>query len=142
MNTFNDLSGLTASDTARLVRQRDISPVEVIDAAIKRVEQRNGSLNALIYTDFEQARQHARALEAKIMKGIDPGLLAGVPTAMKDLYLRRCPGTEGFHSGLREHLPGAYRACRCDPARQDQQPVARFPRNYRQSFVRSDSQSV
>jgi amidase/aspartyl-tRNA(Asn)/glutamyl-tRNA(Gln) amidotransferase subunit A len=90
-----------------LVRQRDISPVEVIDAAIKRVEQRNGSLNALIYTDFEQARQHARALEAKIMKGIDPGLLAGVPTAMKDLFDFKpgWPSTFGGVPALKDFIP-------------------------------------
>jgi amidase/aspartyl-tRNA(Asn)/glutamyl-tRNA(Gln) amidotransferase subunit A len=107
MNTSNDLSGLTAADTARLVRQREISPVEVIDAAIKRIEQRNGSLNAFIHTDFEQARQRARALEAEIMKGNDPGSLAGVPTAMKDLFDFKpgWPSTFGGIPALKDFIP-------------------------------------
>ncbi|MDB5775493.1 MAG: glutamyl-tRNA(Gln) amidotransferase subunit [Herbaspirillum sp.] len=107
MNTLNDLSGLSASETARLVRRREISPVETIAAAIERIERRNPSLNALIYTDFEQATQRARALETQIMKGVDPGPLAGVPTAMKDLFDFKpgWPSTFGGVPALKDFIP-------------------------------------
>ncbi|USJ28505.1 amidase [Ensifer adhaerens] len=81
-----DLDYASASELAMLVRRRQLSPVEVVDHAIQRIEARNPSLNAFVHTDFEGARVRARALEARIAKGEDIGHLAGVPTAIKDLY--------------------------------------------------------
>ncbi|PRD43013.1 amidase [Phyllobacterium phragmitis] len=82
----SNLDYASAAQTSRVVRQRKISPVEVIEHAISRIEARDPSLNAFAHTDFDQARSRAKQLEARILAGDDVGPLAGVPTAMKDLF--------------------------------------------------------
>jgi len=84
--TGSKLDFASASEIARNVRERRISPVEVTDHAIARIEARNGAINAFVFTAFDQARERARELEKRIMAGKDVGPLAGVPTAMKDLF--------------------------------------------------------
>ena len=103
-------AGLSASEIARLVRARQVSPRDVIEAAIARTESRNPSLNAIIYTDFEQARLRARQLEQRIMQGETVGLLAGVPTFMKDLFDFKpgWPSTLGGIRALKAFKPDFY----------------------------------
>jgi amidase len=81
----SDPMDLTAADMARLVRNRTVSPVELVEASLARIEKLNGALNAIVTLAAEQARTAARALEQKIMCGEDPGLLAGVPVGIKDV---------------------------------------------------------
>ncbi len=80
------LSGLTAAETARLVKTRKLSPVEVVESAIAGIEARNPSLNAFIYMGFDDARAAARGAEEAVMKGGDLPPLHGVPSAIKDLF--------------------------------------------------------
>lgn len=82
----HDLGEMSASETARRVKAGEIRPIEVIDAAIARIETRNPSVNALVYTNFEHARKAAQDLERRIASREDVGALAAVPTAMKDLF--------------------------------------------------------
>jgi amidase/aspartyl-tRNA(Asn)/glutamyl-tRNA(Gln) amidotransferase subunit A len=63
-----------------------VSPVEVLEATIERIEARNPSLNALVYLGFDDARAAAREAEAALMSGEAVGLLHGVPAAIKDLF--------------------------------------------------------
>ncbi|WP_426703049.1 amidase [Rhodanobacter sp. Col0626] len=101
----HDLGELSAAATARLVKTGEVRPTEVVDAAIARIEARNPSLNALVYTDFEHARQAARNLERRMSAGEDVGALAAVPTAMKDLFgeYPDWPSTMGGIPALRNH---------------------------------------
>jgi amidase/aspartyl-tRNA(Asn)/glutamyl-tRNA(Gln) amidotransferase subunit A len=71
---------------ASRIRRRELSPVEVIDAFIARIERRNPSLNALVYLGFDDARRAAKAAEDAVMRGAELGPLHGVPTAIKDLF--------------------------------------------------------
>lgn len=50
-------------DLAARIRRRDLSPVEVVEAFIRRIEARNPSLNAFVYLDFDGARTRAKELE-------------------------------------------------------------------------------
>jgi amidase len=59
----------SAVATVRLVTTKQISPVEVTKPAIERIQLRNPSLNAVVYSDFEGAIARAHALEARIMRG-------------------------------------------------------------------------
>src|SRR5690606_16042392 len=68
------------------IREKKISPVEVVDGFIERIEQRNPSLNAFVHTGFEEARESARAAERAVTDGDELGALHGVPTAIKDLF--------------------------------------------------------
>jgi amidase/aspartyl-tRNA(Asn)/glutamyl-tRNA(Gln) amidotransferase subunit A len=79
---------LAQTDSAALIaariRRKEISPVEVVDAAIARIEEHNPKINAVVIFGYEDARRAAKAAEAAIMRGTGAGPLHGVPIAMKD----------------------------------------------------------
>jgi aspartyl-tRNA(Asn)/glutamyl-tRNA(Gln) amidotransferase subunit A len=72
-----------ATKLAELIRARDISPVEVVQAHLDRIEAVNPKINAVV-TVAEGALKAARAAEAAIMSGRDVGPLHGVPFSVKD----------------------------------------------------------
>ncbi len=74
----NDLAFLDATDQAALVRNGAVAPLELVDAAIERVEKLNGELNAVIHPLFERARTNARTVDRSAP-------FAGVPIVVKDL---------------------------------------------------------
>jgi len=76
----------SAADLARLIATRELSPVELVDACIARIEARNQALNAFVFTDFDHARRAARDAESAVVAGAELGPLHGVPTAIKDLF--------------------------------------------------------
>ncbi len=82
----DELAYATATELAGRIRRRDLSPVEVVEAYIGRVEERNPGLNAFVYEGFDDARNKAREAEEALMSGGEVGPLHGVPTAMKDLF--------------------------------------------------------
>jgi amidase len=84
--TDTDLATMTATELAGRIRHRLVSPVEVMEATIHRIETRNPSLNAFVYLAFEEAREKAREAERQLTQGAAVGALFGVPTAMKDLF--------------------------------------------------------
>lgn len=69
---------MDASEQAMLVRRRAVSPLELVDAAIARIDKLEPKINALASSDFEAARANARKHSAS-------GPFAGVPTLIKDL---------------------------------------------------------
>jgi len=95
-----DFSYLSAAEMARRIRQREVSPVEVMEATIQRIEARNPSLNALIYLGFDDARRAAKAAEAAVMQGDPLPPLHGVPAAIKDLFDFK-PGWPTTFGGVR-----------------------------------------
>lgn len=74
----DDLSGLDAVAQAELVRTGRATPLELVDAAIDRIERVNPTLNAVIHARFEQARAEAQGI-------LPNGPLRGVPIVVKDL---------------------------------------------------------
>lgn len=82
----DDLAYISAAEIAERVRRRSLSPVEVVDACIARIERRNPSLNAFVFQGFEDARREAKAAEAAVMSDAATGPLHGVPSAIKDLF--------------------------------------------------------
>jgi aspartyl-tRNA(Asn)/glutamyl-tRNA(Gln) amidotransferase subunit A len=106
------LADLSASELARLVRSREVSAVEVLEAALARVaavDGRPGSLepggaqpddeqkvHAFITLTAERARQQALEVDRQVQAGEDPGPLAGVPFTAKDIFcVRGTPSTAG-----------------------------------------------
>ncbi|MFZ2105806.1 MAG: amidase [Roseiarcus sp.] len=84
--TTDELAYMSAAAIADHVRRRLLSPVEIVDACIARIERRNPSLNAFVFKGFEDARKAARAAEQAVMSGAATGPLHGVPSAIKDLF--------------------------------------------------------
>jgi amidase len=96
----DELAYTTAAELAARIRRRDLSPVEVVEAYIQRIEERNPSLNAFVYEGFDDARRRAREAEEALTSGGEVGLLHGVPTAMKDLFDFK-PGWPTTFGGVR-----------------------------------------
>jgi amidase len=95
-----DIAYMSASDLAQKIRRRELSPVEVVETTITRIERRNPSLNALIYLDFEGARREARKAEDAVMRREALGPLHGIPSALKDLFDFK-PGWPTTFGGVR-----------------------------------------
>ena len=81
------LTRKSARELARLIRDRAVSPVEVLDAHLAAIEAVNPKLNAIVTLVAEQARDAARAAEQAVMKGEPLGALHGLPVAIKDITL-------------------------------------------------------
>jgi amidase/aspartyl-tRNA(Asn)/glutamyl-tRNA(Gln) amidotransferase subunit A len=94
------LAYLSAAELALRIRRKDISPVEVMERTIARIEARNPSLNALIHLGFDDARHAAKEAEAALMHGDAVGPLHGVPAAIKDLFDFK-PGWPATFGGVR-----------------------------------------
>src|SRR5262249_46545366 len=74
---------------ARLIRTKEISPVELIEAVLLRIEALQPKVNAFITVTADEARAAARAAEALVMAGGMLGSLHGVPFSVKDLLFTR-----------------------------------------------------
>jgi aspartyl-tRNA(Asn)/glutamyl-tRNA(Gln) amidotransferase subunit A len=81
----NQLTDLTLSEAAAVVRSKQVSPVELTQACLAHVEQLNPKLNAFITVTAESALAQARAAEAEIRAKRWRGPLHGIPIALKDL---------------------------------------------------------
>jgi amidase len=75
---------LSATEAVRLLRRREVSPRELVDAAAARIEETNPRINAIVTLCLERAREHARRLEGEPPADPPPGFLHGLPVAIKD----------------------------------------------------------
>lgn len=75
-----------AAPTLRaMIANKDISPVELLEACIERIEAINPAVNAVTATCFPEARAAAKEAERKVLRGEPLGLLHGLPLGVKDL---------------------------------------------------------
>jgi aspartyl-tRNA(Asn)/glutamyl-tRNA(Gln) amidotransferase subunit A len=84
----SDLCALTASELVDAFRKKTLSPVEVTQAVLKRIETLNPVFNAFSLVS-ESALDEAKASEARWLAGQPKGLLDGVPVSIKDLILTK-----------------------------------------------------
>jgi len=80
-----ELCYTSASELGRLYRSRELSPVEVTDAVLARIERLNPKLNAFLTVTADLAREQAKASEARAVRGELIGPLDGIPYSLKDL---------------------------------------------------------
>jgi aspartyl-tRNA(Asn)/glutamyl-tRNA(Gln) amidotransferase subunit A len=81
----SDLTYLSAADLARLIRTRVISPVELVEQVLNRIEALQPTLNAFITIVADRARADARRAEDAVMRDHPFGALHGIPFSVKDL---------------------------------------------------------
>ena len=81
-----DLAFSSASQLATAIRERRISATEVLDAHLKRIDERNSPLNAIVTIDADAARDRARKADDASARGITWGPLHGVPFTLKDAF--------------------------------------------------------
>ena len=82
---MDELSGLTARRAVEFLKKGEVSPLELIDAAEKRIAQVDPAVNALPTHCFDRAREEARRLMADQGGDRPPWFLHGLPVAIKDL---------------------------------------------------------
>src|SRR4051795_12395074 len=82
----DDLCTRPATELAALVRDREVSARELMDAHLDRIERLNQALNAIVTLDAERARAAADAADARLAAGDPVGPLHGLPVAHKDTH--------------------------------------------------------
>jgi aspartyl-tRNA(Asn)/glutamyl-tRNA(Gln) amidotransferase subunit A len=97
--TDSSLHYLPATELVKRIRDKSLSPVELMKATIARAEELNPRLNAICTTTFDAAIDQARAAEAIVMRGEGLPPLHGIPTTIKDLSL-----TGGVRSMAGSHI--------------------------------------
>ncbi|RZL87575.1 MAG: amidase, partial [Variovorax sp.] len=89
----------------QMIGAREISPVELLEACIERIEAFNPFVNAVTATCFDRARDEARAAERAVLKGESLGLLHGLPLGVKDLEPTAGLLTTFGSPAFRGHVP-------------------------------------
>ena len=84
MPNFDELLDLDATAQAERVRTKEVQPIELVEAAIERIEALNPALNAVVTKMFDQARETASG-------DLPDGPFTGVPFLLKDI-LGMCKG--------------------------------------------------
>ena len=82
---MKDLHYKSALELAGLIRSKALSPVELVEEALRRIERVNPSLNAFVSVAAEKAMEEAKAAAERIASGAEPPPLAGIPVGVKDL---------------------------------------------------------
>lgn len=104
MNNAEELCFTPATEVAEMIRQRKLSPIEVTEAVLARIEEHDSKIHAFITVDTEGARASALRAEAAVSKGEPLGRLHGVPVSIKDLEvtkgLRTTFGTKFFEDNV------------------------------------------
>jgi len=100
---MSELTFLPAVLMAKQIREEKISPVELIEAHLAKIERLNPRLNAFVHVDVERACRQARAAEAVVMAGKPLGPLHGVPISIKssvDVAGYRCEAGTRLRGGF------------------------------------------
>lgn len=82
-----DLCRLSTRDLAQLIRERQISSMEATQAFLRRIEQLDPQINSFIKVDVDGALAAARKIDERLSLGETVGPLAGVPMALKDIFI-------------------------------------------------------
>jgi aspartyl-tRNA(Asn)/glutamyl-tRNA(Gln) amidotransferase subunit A len=96
---------LSASELARLIERKEVSPVEVTDAYLQRIEALDSRYNAYLTVSDEEARQAAREAEREILQGHYRGPMHGIPVAVKDQLLTQGIRTTGGSRIFADFIP-------------------------------------
>jgi aspartyl-tRNA(Asn)/glutamyl-tRNA(Gln) amidotransferase subunit A len=100
-----ELHWLTIADMARLIERRQISPVELSEALLARIDALDPQINAFLLPTPEKAREQALAAEREIMAGRYRGPLHGIPFALKDIYCTAGIRTTGHSRICADYVP-------------------------------------
>ena len=105
----NELHYLTVSDAASLIESRQLSPVELVEAHLERIEQTDERLNSFVTLLADEARSAAADAESAIQGGGYLGPLHGIPIGLKDLYytkgIRTTVGSKIMATSFRTMTP-------------------------------------
>jgi aspartyl-tRNA(Asn)/glutamyl-tRNA(Gln) amidotransferase subunit A len=100
-----DILYLSIGELAAALRARKVSPVEITDALLERIQATDGRLHSFITVTADLARRQARQAETELRSGVDRGPLHGVPIALKDLYMTKGIRTTCHSAVLENWVP-------------------------------------
>ena len=100
-----DMHFLTIADAARQIEAKSLSPVDLVEALLARIDAINPQLDAFITLTGEQALAAARNAEAEIAAGRYLGPLHGIPFGLKDIYNSAGVLTSGHSRTAKDHIP-------------------------------------
>jgi aspartyl-tRNA(Asn)/glutamyl-tRNA(Gln) amidotransferase subunit A len=100
-----ELHDLSIAELAGLIAAHKLSPVELTEALIQRIERYDGQTRAFITPTFELARRQARAAEAELAAGRSRGPLHGIPFGLKDIYDTQGILTSGHSRVFIDRIP-------------------------------------
>jgi amidase len=112
---MNDLVFRTATELAKLIREKSASAQEVLEAHLRHIAEHNPNLNAIVTLNEEKARQRAEQADAALARGEVWGPLHGVPVTIKDVFETAGLRTTSSFKPLADYVP-----------QQDATPVARL----------------
>lgn len=98
---------LTIAEAARLIAARELSPVALVEACLRRIEALDGTYHAFIEVLREPALDAARKAEAEIVAGQYRGPMHGIPIGLKDIYETKGVRTTGHSRVAADHVPEA-----------------------------------
>ena len=95
----------TASQLAQMIRDKEVSAVEVLDAYLEQIDKYNSKINAIVTLDAERARKRAIEADEALARGENWGKLHGVPITVKDLMETAGLLTTAGYPPLKDHIP-------------------------------------
>ena len=103
--TESELAFLSIEEAALLLRRKELSPVDLVDLALARIERWNPELHAFLTVLAEPARRRAMLAEKEIVRGSVKGPLHGIPISLKDNFWTRGIRTTAGSKILSEFVP-------------------------------------
>ena len=100
-----ELHDLSIAELSDLIAARKLSPLELVEALIQRVEHYDPQTRAFVTPTFDLARRQARGAEAEIAAGRYRGALHGIPFALKDIYDTKGILTSGHSRVFIDRIP-------------------------------------
>jgi aspartyl-tRNA(Asn)/glutamyl-tRNA(Gln) amidotransferase subunit A len=99
------LHALSLAQASALIRQKTITPVQLVQAYIERIERLDGQVNAFVTPTLDAALQMAHQASREIAQGQYRGALHGIPMAHKDVYLTQGVRTTAHSRHLQDWVP-------------------------------------
>ena len=85
----DDIAGLTAMEMLECFERGELSPMEVTEAALERIQLHNDTVNAYCFLDEQTTRAEARQAQERRRRKLTVGLVDGLPVAIKDVFMFR-----------------------------------------------------
>ena len=95
----------TASQLAQMIREKEVSAVEVLSAYLEQIDKHNSKINAIVTLDAEEAQKRAKQADEALARGENWGALHGVPITVKDIIETAGLLTTAGYPPLKDHIP-------------------------------------
>jgi amidase len=102
---MSNLVFTSACQLAQMIRDREVSAVEVLDAHLEQIAKHNSKLNAICTLDEEQSRQRAKQADEDLDQGKNWGVLHGIPMTVKDIFETAGLRTTSGYKPLKDYIP-------------------------------------